>query len=107
MPKTFQNNPNIAGSENGQIKRYVHQPLAVDHYGIRAQIKSNGKIVISGQPVQVLGKDGKPTGESEYDEVEIPASLVFKLASLLKATRSIEYVAVGSAPESQEELNKV
>lgn len=86
----YQNNPNLRTEQGeGTVKRYVHQPLTIDHYGIHATIKENGKVVITSAPETVAGET------VEYDEVEIPASLIFKLASLLKATRSIQFVAVG------------
>jgi hypothetical protein len=72
------------------VKRYVHQPLDVEHYGIHAKIQPNGKVVIVGVPV----KNGD---EMEFDQVEIPASLVFKLATLLKATRTVKFVTVTEA----------
>lgn len=93
MPN-FQNNPTLKGEDNeGKVKRYVHQTLTVDHYGIQAAIKENGKVVIKGLPTPVPGSKD----EMEYDEVEIPASLVFKLATLLKATRTIQFVSVTEA----------
>lgn len=84
-------NPPTLKSENqeGMVKRYVHQPLSVDHYGLHAKIQENGKVVITGIPDSKTG---------EYDQVEIPASLVFKLATLLKATRTIKFVSVLEAP---------
>lgn len=92
MPQQFSNNPELVGENNdGKIKRYVHQPLTVEHYGIHAKIQENGKILITGVPVKTQ------SGEFEYDEVEIPASLVFKLATLLKATRSVQFVNVGDS----------
>jgi hypothetical protein len=91
MP-TFHNNPSLKDENNeGKVKRYVHQPLTIEHYGIHAKIQENGRVVISGTPEK--GKDG----EMEYDEVEIPASLIFKLATLLKATRTIKFVSVTEA----------
>jgi hypothetical protein len=84
----FANNPSVTSQSNeGMVKRYVHQPLTVDHYGIHAKIQENGKVVITGL-VDTKG---------EYDEVEIPASLVFKLATLLKATRTIKFVSMTEA----------
>lgn len=90
----FKNSP-VMKNENqeGMVKRYVHQPLTVEHYGIHAKIQENGRVVISSAGTPVV--DGK--GEIEYDEVEIPASLVFKLATLLKATRTIKFVSVSEA----------
>lgn len=87
----FANNPTmVSDNKEGMVKRYVHQPLSVEHYGIHAKIQENGRVLITGVPVQT--QDGM-----EYDEVEIPASLVFKLATLLKATRTIKFVSVSEA----------
>ena|ERR1035437_3050499 len=91
----FRNEPALKDENNeGKVKRYVHQPLTIEHYGTHAKIQENGRVLISsaGQPVA-----GSKDGEIEYDEVEIPASLVFKLATLLKATRTIKFVSVSEA----------
>ena len=89
----FANNPTLQNGQNeGMVKRYVHQPLTTEHYGIKAQIQPNGKVKITGIPTPVKGTD-----EVEFDEVEIPASLVFKLATLLKATRTIQFVPMTEA----------
>ena len=81
MTEEFKNNIPM---QTNQIKRYVHQPLTIDHYGIHASIRENGRVIITGIP----DKDG------EYDEVDIPASLVLKLAGLLKMTRSVKFVNI-------------
>lgn len=92
MSPTFRNQPEMKDENNeGKVKRYIHQPLTTEHYGIQAQIKENGRVLISGLPVK--GDDGV----MEYDQVEIPASLIFKLATLLKATRTIKYVTMAEA----------
>jgi hypothetical protein len=89
----FRNAPDLKDENNeGRVKRYVHQPLTIEHYGIHAKIQENGKVVISSAGSSIHGSD-----EIEYDEVEIPASLVFKLATLLKATRTIKFVSVSEA----------
>jgi hypothetical protein len=80
-----------------KIKRFVHSPLSVEHNGINAAITENGKVVLS----KPAGKD-KDTNETLYDEIEIPASLVFKLAQLLKATRRIKYVNVQDVAASEQ-----
>lgn len=66
--------------------RYVHSPITIEHNGIHASIKENGKIELKGKPE--VNPDSK---EVEYDEIEIPASLVFKLSRLLKDTRKMVY----------------
>jgi hypothetical protein len=96
----FRNSPELKDENNeGKVKRYVHQPLTIEHYGIHAKIQENGRVVISSAGTSIKGSD-----EVEYDEVEIPASLIFKLATLLKATRAIKFVSVSEAamlpPES-------
>ena len=98
---TFRNSPALNDSKEGMVKRYVHQPLTVEHYGVHAKIQENGRILITSAGTPVKGTD-----DIEYDEVEIPASLVFKLATLLKATRTIKFVSVSDAaklPEVHEE----
>jgi hypothetical protein len=89
----FRNNPVMQNeAKEGMVKRYVHQPLTVEHYGIHAKIQENGKVLISSAGIPIKGSN-----DIEYDEVEIPASLVFKLATLLKATRTIKFVSVSEA----------
>lgn len=87
----FTNSPSLQSNGENTVKRYVHQPLTIEHYGLHAKIQENGRVLITGQPVK--GNDG----EMEYDEVEVPASLVFKLATLLKATRTIKFVSMTEA----------
>ncbi len=83
MTKTFQNNP-----QSNLRRRYEHQPIHIDHGQIHAQITSNGRVIISVPTGKIL----EGSNEIEVDEVDIPASLVFKLAMFLKGTRKISYV---------------
>jgi hypothetical protein len=94
MTMAFRNTATLTDEKNeGKVKRYIHQPLTIEHYGIHAKIQENGRVVISSAGTPVKGSDS----EIEFDEVEIPASLVFKLATLLKATRTIKFVSVSEA----------
>src|SRR6266545_811755 len=91
----FRNIPELKDETGeGKVKRYVHQPLTIEHYGLHAKIQENGRVVISSAGVPVKGGT---EGDFEYDEVEVPASLIFKLATLLKATRTIKFVSVSEA----------
>lgn len=93
----FRNAPELKNENaEGMVKRYVHQPLTIEHYGVHAKIQENGRVIISSVGTAVS------EGEVEYDEVEIPASLVFKLATLLKATRTIKFVPIGEASKLAE-----
>lgn len=76
----------IAENE-GKVKRFVHQSVKNTHNGITFEIHQNGKISLS--------KAG--------NSIDIPASLVFKLSTLLKATRSTEWVDVSSGKDNPSE----
>lgn len=76
---------------NDKIKRWIHSPLTVEHNGINASIKEDGKVVLN-KSVE---------GTEEFDEIEVPASLIFKLAQLLKATRKVKYVNVSDVDSSK------
>jgi len=102
MPQ-FKNSPSLKDENNeGKVKRYVHQPLTIEHYGIHAKIQENGRVLITSSGTPIKGS----SDEVEYDEVEIPASLIFKLATLLKATRTIKFVSVAEAAELPVDLLK-
>lgn len=59
--------------------RYSHSPVSVDYQrGVNVSVKDNGKVVI-----KVTADNG------EFDEVEVSASLIFRLNRLLVATRRI------------------
>jgi hypothetical protein len=75
----------------------VHTPITVEHNGINASITENGHIQLS-KVARVIDKD-----TVEFDEIEIPASLIFKLARLLKDTRRIKYVSIGDYKGQAEE----
>jgi len=94
---THFNTPQIRDNDgDSRIKRYVHTPITTEHHGINASIKENGKVVLQ----QIVNtKAGVNKDEIEYEQVEIPASLVFKLALLLKSTRTIKFVTVSEIEE--------
>lgn len=97
---TFRNQPQMMDKSNeGKIRRWVHTPVTQEHYGIHFKIQENGKVVIS-----KVCDDQTTPGEIEWDEIEVPASLIFKIQLLLKATRQETWVNVSEA--KPEELNK-
>ncbi len=90
---TFRNNPELKDDNNdGKILRWIHQPLTFEHAGIHVRIKENGHLLISSPGTAIKGSD-----ELEYDEVEIPASLVFKMATSLQLTRTPKYMTSAEA----------
>ena len=70
-------------TENKTIRRYTHSPMKIEHNDITAEIMENGRIILT-----------RNIGETEFDSVEVPASLIFKLSMLLRATRSVKYINV-------------
>ena len=94
---TFHNNPDLKNEQNQEQKKiYRHQPLTFDHYGIQCSIRENGKITLRSVPTPIPNSN-----EVEYDEVTIPASLVFKLVQAIQMTRKIEYVSAGEVKDSE------
>ena len=91
LMSAFKNNPGMKNEAGEwQNKRYTHQPLTLEHFGFHIQIKENGKVLIRGQVSAIPGAEG----EMEYDEVEVPASLIFKIKDALNMTRKVEMVTV-------------
>jgi len=70
------------------IPMYKHQKLAIDYNGFHIQIEENGKVKVTSPGIPL--KDG--TDEMEFDEITVPASVVFKIATLLSDTREVTYV---------------
>ena len=67
-------------------KRFVHTKTSGEHQGIEFAISEDGKITLTHQH------------NEEYDEVVVPASLIFKLATILNATRKVHWIAEESKP---------
>ena len=98
------NNPR-ANFSNDQRIRWVHQPLVLDHYGIHATISKDGRVKIE-KVADVQSEETKAAGEVDYDEIEVPASFIFKMAQALKMTRTAENVS-SSISETKELEEKV
>lgn len=76
----------------GTIKRYSHQEVEIEHNEeIKAKITVSGRVIIT-KPVP---------GTDEIDEIDIPASLIFRIGSLLRNTRKISYLAIGDVKTTQ------
>lgn len=84
----FANRPQFSNDSDGKIRRFVHTPITLDHNGIQFSIKENGRVVLT-----AVAKDS-PKDMIEYDEIEVPASLIFKVAQFLRGTRKVEFVSV-------------
>jgi polysaccharide deacetylase 2 family uncharacterized protein YibQ len=100
------NNPKMTDEQGNQsIRRYKHQKITINHFGTKATIHENGKVTIITSSPDPLSKDNGIV----LDEVTIPASLIFKIAGLLKNTREVEFVKVEEVKPStikEDELAK-
>ena len=65
-------------------RRFVHSPFTLEHMGVKVSVAEDGKITLICESIE-----NELTVE---DEVVIPASLIFKLAKMLEATRKIHYI---------------
>ena len=92
---TFKNQPAMTNNVESVIKRYSHQNLTLEHNGIHVKIQETGKVTISSKAEQNI------EGEMEWDEVEVPASLIFKIARILQDTRRVDYVKVSNSEKKE------
>ena len=72
-------------------RRYVHTKTNGEHQGINFEIMQDGKIKLNND-------DGK---KEEFDEITIPASLIFKLQTILVATRKVVWMEASDVPPSE------
>lgn len=75
----------MAFRTNNKFKRYTHSPFNLEYRDIKASCDSDGKITLTREH-NITGTD-----EIEVDEIVIPASLVYKLSSMLRATKKVTY----------------
>lgn len=78
------------------MARHSHTPVTFEHQGIQCQIKANGRVLITSRPIPIPGSE-----DVEYDSVEVPASVIFKIREKLNETRKTDYVRVVSVPEDE------
>ena len=83
----FKNEPRIVNAD--EKIEWSHQPLTFEHYGIHVKIRENGRVIISKVADEQPDKD-----EVQYDEIDVPASLIFKIVGALKITRTAKMVPV-------------
>lgn len=99
MSKEFRNNPSLTDAAgNRTIREYEHQELTINFHGAQCTIHKNGRVTIITSTVE------KDTDEVVLDEVDVPASLIFKLAGLLKDTRTVKYVPVQEIGANSKEV---
>lgn len=74
--------PATQHQDNGKVKQYIHSPFMVEHTdNIKAECDKDGKLTITVQ-----------ASNDEYDQVIVPASLIFRLAAMLTNSRRVRWV---------------
>lgn len=81
-------------TETNKVRRYVHSPFSIEHNeNVKASCDKTGKVTITvSQP-----------GIEEYDEVVVPASLIFRLSEMLIDTRKVRWIPKEEADKLKEE----
>lgn len=64
-----------------KTRRYIHDPFHLEMEKLEVACDKDGRVTIKINH-----------NEDEYEEVNVPASLIFKIAMMLEMTRSIVYV---------------
>lgn len=88
-------NPNHeSGSEaSDKVRRYIHSPFSIEHNEqVKASCDKDGKVTIT-----------VASGVDEYDEVVVPASLIFRLSEMLIDTRKVRWIPREEAAKLKEE----
>lgn len=88
----FNNRPHmlLPGQPGNTTIRWTHQPLSLEHYGYHFQIHENGRVTIIGAPEKDVD-----TGEMVSDEIDVPASLIYKINRYLMDTRKANFIPIG------------
>lgn len=64
-----------------KTRRFVHDPFNLQMEKLEIACDKDGRVTIT-----------ENHDNDEYDEINVPASLIFKIAMMLEMTRSIVYV---------------
>lgn len=91
---SFNNRPHmqLPGQPPNTTVRWTHQPLSLEHNGFHFSIHENGRVTIVGSPV----KD-EESGEMVSDEIDVPASLIYKISRYLQDTRKANFIPIGES----------
>jgi len=65
----------------GKYRRFVHSPTKVTEKKHEIEITEEGRVIIT-----------ENQSDDEYDEVNVPASLIYKIVNLLESTRTTKLV---------------
>lgn len=65
----------------GKMRRYVHSPFTLNEKETEIKVSEDGKVTI----IQNHADD-------TFEEITIPASLIFKIGNMLKNTRKVHIV---------------
>lgn len=60
--------------------RWVHTEFETEHQGIRIKVLKDGKVILSNEP-----------SVEDFDEITVPASVIFKTVKALTLTRKADY----------------
>lgn len=61
--------------------RWVHTEFETEHNGVKIKIHTDGKVTFSNEA----------SNPEDFDEITVPASVVFKANQALRLTRKAEY----------------
>jgi hypothetical protein len=59
-------------------ERFIHDPITFTYPEGKVTIKENGRVCIQ-----------RDVSDKDYDEVEVPASLILKIGRMLRDTRKV------------------
>lgn len=82
----------IRNRRDGKIPKYTHSKFELEYRGVKAVCSEDGKITLT-----IEHED------DTYDEVTVSATMIFRLATMLNASKNVEFV---DRNEINEEVKK-
>lgn len=64
-----------------KTRRFVHDPFNLQMEKLEIKCDKDGRVTLT-----------ENHDDDEYDEINVPASLIFKIAMMLEMTRSLVYI---------------
>jgi hypothetical protein len=71
----------IRNRRDGKVPKYTHGKFELEYRGVKAICSEDGKVTLT-----------EEHHDDTYDEVTVSATMIFRLATMLNASKNIDWV---------------
>jgi len=71
----------IRNRRDGKVPRYTHSTWNLEYRGVKASCSPDGKVTLI-----------EEHSDDTYDEITVSANMIFRMASMLNASKNVEFV---------------